>query len=306
MTDKEINDLVENIRGRIAEANRELIFDPEPHSYHFRGNALKSVSEVCEQFAQAFDARGNAERVAQKTGKSVDEILAQWRANAARACVAGTRTHAYAEWKFYTETQRDVPADLEFFESKKPVPNKAAVDAVWNFLKNDFSAAKYVPVAAENRVMNLPLGYAGTFDLLALEILKNGEIGLVIFDYKTNENLFDIFRDNTMLTPIEDFHACCAAHYTCQLALYQLALEKIVPEIPISRRVLFWLDTQGVNLIEENSRERFENAGKKWKFLPMETIDALKKNYRFRSREHFGTLALPDISQKLHQFLSEQ
>lgn len=292
------------IRERIAKAAEGLEFVPESHEYFFRGRPLVSVSDVCKQFARPFDKAGKAAELAEKRGVPAELILKEWDENSARACAAGTKTHAYAEWKFYREMNLPVPADLEFSGNRETVPDFRSVDAVWEFLKTDFGRVKYVPAAAEPRVMNLELGYAGTIDLVALEIFDSGKTGLVIFDYKTNENLFDYFRNETMLPPMDDTLDCSAGHYACQLSLYQLALQKIFPEMPVSRRVLFWLNPDGVELIRENSRERFENSGKKWKWLREFEIGKLKKNYNFQSQKMFGTLKLPDVSARLCDFLA--
>ncbi|MCR5183785.1 MAG: hypothetical protein K6B46_03695 [Opitutales bacterium] len=306
MAGPQISRLIKTIRERLEKASAELVFYPDDHRYEFRGNELVSVSQVCRQFAPQFDSHGNAKRISEQTGKPVEEILKSWELNSKRSCDTGTRTHNYAEEKFYKKTQFPVPADFVPDSDPATVPHKKAVDAFWDFLNNDFKSIKYIPVAAENKVMNLSLGYAGTFDLLALEV-KNGQPnGLVIFDYKTNSNLFNVFKTETMLEPITDLYNCNAAHYSCQLALYQLALENIFPELPVVRRVLLWLDNEGASLIDENSRERFNDAGKKWKFLSPETIENLKNKFRFRHQKDFATLALPDIAQTLETFLNQK
>ena len=73
---------------------------------------------------------------------------------------------------------------------------------------------------------------------------KNPEnSGLVIFDYKTNEELFKNFRGQTLLWPFNDMLDMNASYYTLQLSLYAIPLQNIGYKV-VARR-LIWVKPDG-------------------------------------------------------------
>jgi hypothetical protein len=97
------------------------------------------------------------------------------------------------------------------------------------------------------------LGYAGTFDLLfyydaTLNGKPDSDSGFVIFDYKTNKNLFNNFKGETMLSPFSSLLNCSINTYRLQLSLYQLALDKVGCKVR-GRRII-WLKDTGYEKID--------------------------------------------------------
>ena len=67
--------------------------------------------------------------------------------------------------------------------------------------------------------------------------------GLVIFDYKTNEDLYKNFRQQKLLWPFNDMLDMSYSFYTLQLGLYQIPLENLGYDI-VGRR-LIWVKPDG-------------------------------------------------------------
>ena len=106
----------------------------------------------------------------------------------------------------------------------------------------------FVPIAVENITYNKTLNYSGTFDMLFYydaEIDgKNPDLsGFVIFDYKTNKDLYKNYAGQTLLPPFDGLLDQPFNLYKLQLSLYQLNLEQIGFKV-IARR-LIWLRPTG-------------------------------------------------------------
>ena len=126
-----------------------------------------------------------------------------------------------------------------------------AVVKFWNDLPQCF-----VPIASENQVCREDLGYSGTFDLLfyydaELDNKTPDKSGFVIFDYKTNKDLYKNFRGERMLYPFNELLNCSFNVYQLQLSLYQLALEPIGFKV-IGRRIIWLKDDFSYEKINTN------------------------------------------------------
>jgi hypothetical protein len=98
----------------------------------------------------------------------------------------------------------------------------------------------------ENRVYAFCGGdepvYAGTFDLLVYSTIP-GKEGLLIFDYKTNEDLYKNFKDKHLLEPFTKMKDTPKNHYEIQQSLYENALNEIGYKI-LGKR-LVWIKPDG-------------------------------------------------------------
>ena len=73
-------------------------FFPEDHHYEYKGGRVGiSVTRFIEEFCNEFDAELIATRVAEKQGKSVQEILDEWEYKNKFATTKGSTCHEYAQ-----------------------------------------------------------------------------------------------------------------------------------------------------------------------------------------------------------------
>jgi hypothetical protein len=136
-------------------------------------------------------------------GLTKEEILAQWAVKSGNACEYGTEVHAFGESMFYHmigESEKILPECKDKFIDGIPCPSNPHEEAIvkfWNDLPETF-----VPVLAETKVFNRNgTPYAGTFDILFYYVDEKNpwKSGLVIFDYKTNEDIYKNFRQQQIL-----------------------------------------------------------------------------------------------------------
>lgn len=249
---------IQAIRDKIIDTyTNKLVFLEGPHEYYLDGVKYISVSEVThvykpkdsEQMAEDCVKRWKKEqdKSYKYYGLEKDEILAIWKKKSDKACSFGTNVHAFGESMFYYmtgEPEKILPECKDRFKEGKPCPSNKHEEAVvkfWNDLPSSF-----VPVLAETKVFNkCGTQYAGTFDILFyyVEYPESPNNGLVIFDYKTNEDLFKNYKGQTLLWPFNDLLDQYYSYYTLQLNCYQIPLENI--EYNVIGRRLIWLKPDG-------------------------------------------------------------
>ena len=244
----------EQIRTYLKDMFKDLLFVDKTHQYYLHGKNLYSVSAVTSWYKPKFDSDSKAKEMYEKyyddpSSKyyhmEVDQILEQWENTKNTACIKGTDCHEFGESCFYFmlgQYDNILPefknrlSDGKFYSE---TPKEEAVVNFWIDLPECF-----IPIAAENMVYVEELGYAGTFDILfyydaTIIGRPESESGFVIFDYKTNTNLFRNFNNETLLPPFNDLLNCSINTYKLQLSLYQLALNKI--GCVVRGRRLIWL-----------------------------------------------------------------
>jgi len=229
------------------EYSDKLEFEESSHQYFLDGKELECVSNVVKRWSTV-DEEAMLDNVINKAkrsgpeykyyGKSREQIKAMWDEVSKKACDFGTKCHAFGESLFYyLSGQTDV----------RPVPENAHEEAIEKFW-NDLPEC-YVPVLAETRVFNTDgFPYAGTFDLLFYYVCEEdpSKNGFIIFDYKTNGSLTSESSrrwHNFMRYPFDNLYEENLSHYTLQLGLYQIPLEKLGLNI-IARR-LIWVKPDG-------------------------------------------------------------
>lgn len=249
---------IQAIRDRIIDTyTNKLVFIEGPHKYYLDGVEYISVSEVThkykpmtsEQMAENCVRKWKSEQDPEYKyfGMSKEEILAMWKVKSDMACEFGTDVHAFGESMFYYmtgEPDKILEECKEQFDEDGPHPRNPQEEAIvkfWDDLPDNF-----VPVLAETKVFNRNgTQYAGTFDILFyyVEEIESPKNGLIIFDYKTNEDLFKNYRGQKLLWPFNDMLDQNASYYTLQLGCYQVPLENLGYRV-IGRR-LIWVRPDG-------------------------------------------------------------
>ena len=270
----------QKIREKILTSFNDLVFVDEGHKYFVGDRELQSVSVVTHLYKKHFDSVLEAKKTSERNWNkpmskyyrmTPEEILEQWQKKSADACEHGTNVHEFGESCFYYMTgqyDKILPAFKDRlrpdggFESKEPKE-----DAVIKFYQD--IPRCIVPILAETRVYEKDLGYAGTFDILfyydaELDDRTNDKSGLIIMDWKTNEDLFKNFKEEKLLCPFEKLLDMPLSVYKLQLSLYQICLENIGYKT-LGRRIL-WLKPEGnydkINLEEYTDTLRKDLIGK--------------------------------------------
>lgn len=206
-----------------------VMFDPETHSYHSsRGDRLTSVTQLIKRYMPPFDADAAAMRTAIKTGKTKDEILAEWNRKGSRACAVGTHAHLIAESMFKNEPAPVTPSDMDQNDGRTFSLIKTAVERLksrWKYLMTE-----YLLFSPTFRI-------AGQADLFMFDSqlpkmigAPGGEIRVMIFDWKTCEKI-EAEGENPyrkfMKPPVDHIPATKFYQYALQLGIYRRMFEEI-------------------------------------------------------------------------------
>ena len=268
---------IQEIREKIVETyTNKLIFLEGPHEYYLDGVQYMCVSDVTHKY-KPITGEQMAENCVKKWqrdqdpsykyyGLTKEEILAQWAVKSGHACEFGTEVHAFGESMFYYmigEPEKILPECADKFRDSIPHPTSLHEEAVVKFWED--IPETFVPVLAETKVFNRNgTPYAGTFDILFYYVDEKNpsKSGLVIFDYKTNEDLYKNFRGQKLLWPFNDMLDMSYSYYTLQLGCYQVPLENLGYKV-VGRR-LIWLRPDGtydsikVNGVSDRIREALD------------------------------------------------
>lgn len=260
------NPKYQEMRDKISNTFQGLTFIEKTHQYFLGDRELNCVSNVIHQFQEHFDSESKARETSERnfdnpTSKyyqmTPEQILEQWERISATACQTGTDRHNFGESCFYfmigqydnivpdfkdrLKTDEDGNLYMEAIH-----PKEIAVVKFWNDLPKCI-----VPIAAENKVfiVNDDYAYSGTFDILfyydaTLDGKTDSKSGLMVFDYKTNVDLYKNFKGKKLLKPFDELLDMSLNIYKLQLTAYQLCLENIGMKI-IARR-LIWLKPNAV------------------------------------------------------------
>ena len=228
-----------DIKNDLLEQYKDLQFEENNHIYTLNDEILPSVSKLCKSFYKPFD-KNIAKYIAGKgkyIGMNEMEILNQWEEKAKKSREIGTSVHLFGE---------NYPFD------KSLIPNNELEIGIKQFIDDlpDF----IIPLICELRTYNKKYKYAGTIDLILLNTSNNK---LIIADYKTNEDLFKVYKNNKLLYPF-DFHSDNDFNkYQIQLNHYDLNLKDF--NFEVDKKLIIWLTNN-------------ESVNKKYKILEVEDL----------------------------------
>lgn len=249
-------------RKKVLTEFADLEFYEEDHKYILHGEEIKhSVSGIAHRFIrEPFNEAAQAERYAQKHGRTAEFWIKQWRCNSFRATTLGTKTHAYGESLGYVRAGHPemILPEIKVQYNKDYnylAPIHPKEEAVLKFMRElpksyhlVLNEAKVYSGKNPDNDRNLNELICGTFDMLYYYD-GNGEkdkAGYVILDYKTNANLYNEYNEKygkTLLPPFSNMIEEDLSLYTIQLSLYSLMLEDI--GIQVLDRKIVWLKNDG-------------------------------------------------------------
>lgn len=197
-------------------------FYEDGHYYTYKDKSISiGATGLIEQYTQDFDSQAVAERVAEKQGKSVQEVLAEWEYKNKFACAKGSQCHYFAQTLWNKE-----PFDMMKIGFDGSVEYDVATELIEtqaiNF-HNDYKN-RLEHLADEFVIGSEEYDIASAIDHLFINKLTGG---LVLVDYKTNS---DIHKNEKyakqMKVPLSHLKDFTLNHYYIQLSIYKYLVEK--------------------------------------------------------------------------------
>ena len=206
----------------LKDSFKDFKFYEDGHYYECKGKRVGvSVTTFIHEYCNEFDAEGMAEKVANRDGKTIQQVLDEWAYKRDFSCEKGTTCHEYAQCLWNGEEWKPLYFDhsIEFRKAKLSIITQAT-----NF-KNDYQQH------LEHLIDELPIGseeynIASCVDHLFYNKLTGG---LVLVDYKTN-SLMDGYNKKpykkAMKVPLSHINDDALHHYYIQLSIYRFLIEK--------------------------------------------------------------------------------
>jgi hypothetical protein len=187
-------------------------FEPA-HRYTLNGRELTSVTKRLKDIQKPFDRDGIAARVADREGRPVADVLAEWDAKGEAGRTLGIAVHKYIQLAL---TSQQVVGDPFLALNQKPA-QCMVWDVCWSFLSRKLTAKE-----VEWVIGDAEMGLAGTVDALGYSD-ETGQYHII--DWKTGKFNFRNPWEN-LLPPFDDIEASQLNVYSLQQSLYRLILER--------------------------------------------------------------------------------
>jgi hypothetical protein len=221
---KDIRSVLENKRNLI-----ELTFVEETHKYFLRDKSGKivsnypSVSKLIKQFYEPFNRLDISLAMAQEDIIAQDLLLKEWDLSADYANNVGSRTHFLLEkdlLKLYG-SYKEVRQPIFNCDSEQLKISNNMIDAGHDFIRL-MHRRNAVLLDTEMVLGSINLGYVGQPDKVWLIEDKNGDLGFIVTDWKTNKQKNMEIQSYTkpMLEPFNNYMDTALTHYMIQLPLY--------------------------------------------------------------------------------------
>jgi hypothetical protein len=201
---------------------KDFVFYEDGHYYECKGKRVGiSVTTFIHEFCNEFDAEGMAEKVANRDGKTIQQVLDEWAYKRDFSCEKGTTCHEWSQSLWSGAKYKPLLYD----ESKEYMSALIKIRSQAVNFKNDYENI------LEHLIDELPIGseeydIASCVDHLFYNKLTGG---LVLVDYKTN-SLMDGYNKKAykkaMKVPLSHINDDALHHYHIQLSIYKYLIEK--------------------------------------------------------------------------------
>ena len=274
-------------------------FVEDDHIYYIRDNNgvirtdFPSVSTVIKQFYNDFPALDKSLDMCNGDIVKQDELLREWTGTADYANNKGSRVHYLLEMDLLSEYGSYKEVRMPIFECDEEQTNdgNAMIDAGHKFI-NLMHRRGAILLDTEMILGSATLGYTGQPDKVWLMYDKNGELGFIVTDWKTNKiKNFEVHSyTEEMLPPFENEMNTALAHYKIQLPLYARLLLDMLKGTKYENIKLFGCII--VHLTANNTFEEYRVSGKFIETVmtmdPLIRIDEVfrqKKNYELNENK---------------------
>ena len=176
----------------LKDSFKDFKFYEDGHYYECKGKRVGiSVTTFIHEFCNEFDAEAMAEKVANRDGKTIQQVLDEWDYKRDFSCAKGSECHYYAQTLWNKE-----PWDMMKFGFDGSVEYDSATELIQTQAQNFYDDYKN---HLEHLIDELPIGseeynIASCVDHLFYNKLTGG---LVLVDYKTNSLMMGIIRKHT-------------------------------------------------------------------------------------------------------------
>jgi ATP-dependent exoDNAse (exonuclease V) beta subunit len=220
---------------KLEDCFSSIKFFEKDHHYEIDGErASMSVSQLISKYEKPFD-NTIAHMVAKKNGRLVEDVLWDWEFNKDYSCHKGSEFHLMVEQFFQ---RRTIPIDKEaiisFYRKKQnDFWKEDQIEKYYNemalFIRNfknfyEWWRQDHILLKSEFVIGDKDTKICGTIDNLSYNKKTKK---LALFDYKTNKEIKRKgFKNETMLSPINNIPKCELGKYSLQLWLYKLILQQ--------------------------------------------------------------------------------
>lgn len=213
-----------------------IYLDPIPHKYYNTEKpemTFTSVTTVLAKYHEKFDEDYWATIVANREGRTKEDVIAEWKKINEEANIYGTALHEILERYLLAPYRMYSPRD----DFEKRVIQSFVKCCTENNLKITTSTTLH-----PERIMSLEFtpqkGMAGTSDII--EDIEDNLFN--VWDFKTNKEFrFDSKYKNFMSFPIQHLTDCQYNSYAMQLSIYGVMYERETGK-KFNRAGLFWWD----------------------------------------------------------------
>lgn len=262
--------IVTDIRAKILDKFKDLVFEEGPHIYYLKDNKdklYKSVTTRLGEFEEESDWEAIATMYAEKHGETKEYWQDVWKMNNLRATVTGTLCHEYGESLFYVKAGHPEmiteSCKCKYIKDKNwLIPTRGKEEAILSFYNTLHPNLHLLLAEAKMFTEGLKEDLAGTADILFYyDDPKGVNSGICIYDYKTNKSLESDFARSkgvNLINPFDDYVAEAKSIYTLQLSTYSIPLKDLGLKI-ITRRLVHIKDDgtyEVIPLVDESERLR--------------------------------------------------
>ena len=235
----DLNKIAEEIREILNRKREELqlTFEEEAHKYtmlDIDGNLrtdFPSVSKVMKLFYDEFPTEEKAYEMSGGNPEETERLLAEWAEKGVRSTNMGSRVHYFLEEHVLKEfnINKEVRQPIFKCDMQQLVVSDTMIVAGKNYIEL-LKQRGCVLLDTEIVLGHPELGYTGQPDKVWLIISTKGEIGILITDWKTNQEKNFIVQKyiKPMRPPFEYLPNNALGHYKTQLPLYGKLLIKML------------------------------------------------------------------------------
>lgn len=303
---KELLKIAQEIRDIVTEKQKEmeLTFVEDTHTYYIKGKdgvmttGFPSVSTVIGQFYTPFPDQEKSYEMTQGDLLEQDELLKQWRATADYANNVGSRVHYLLEMKLLEQygSYKEVRMPIFECDDEQTKNGDTMIESGLRFIDMMHERGA-VLLDTEMVLGSVGLGYTGQPDKVWLMFDKQGNIGFVVTDWKTNKpKNFEVHHyTEDMLHPFSEYKDTALAHYMIQLPLYARLLLDMLQgtkygDIKFLGCVIVHLEVDG-NMTEHRIPKKFTDVVLTMDPLPrIEHVKEYKKLQEYKEQERLRKL----------------
>jgi hypothetical protein len=235
----DLYNVAQEIRDILSDRQKDfqLTFEEDAHKYTMvdtEGNLrsdFPSVSKVMKLFYDEFPTEKKAFEMSGGNPDETERLLAEWTLKGTRSTNMGSRVHYFLEEHTLNQFKVNKQVRQPIFEcdAEQIVISDTMIVAGKNYIEL-LKQRGCVLIDTEIVLGHPELGYTGQPDKVWLVVGTSGEVGLLITDWKTNqEKNFIVQRYiKPMRSPFEYLPNNALGHYKTQLPLYGKLLLKML------------------------------------------------------------------------------